>query len=65
MVMLKKVRIFLEMIKFEHTIFALPFAFMGALLEWLFINASQRSLNGDGSSWRCSELEARQWRSIG
>jgi 4-hydroxybenzoate polyprenyltransferase len=30
--MLKKVRIILEMIKFEHTIFALPFAFTGALL---------------------------------
>lgn len=30
--MLKKTKIFLEMIKFEHTIFALPFAFMGALL---------------------------------
>lgn len=30
--MLKKVRIFMEMIKFEHTIFALPFAFMGAVL---------------------------------
>lgn len=28
----KKTKIFLEMIKFEHTIFALPFAFMGALL---------------------------------
>ncbi len=30
--MLKKVKIILEMIKFEHTIFALPFAFTGALL---------------------------------
>jgi 4-hydroxybenzoate polyprenyltransferase len=30
--MLKKIRIILEMIKFEHTIFALPFAFTGALL---------------------------------
>ncbi|MDF2924384.1 MAG: 4-hydroxybenzoate octaprenyltransferase [Paenibacillaceae bacterium] len=30
--MLNKVRIFMEMIKFEHTVFALPFAFMGALL---------------------------------
>lgn len=29
---MNKVKIFLEMIKFEHTIFALPFAFMGALL---------------------------------
>ncbi|MFC4777560.1 UbiA-like polyprenyltransferase [Paenibacillus sp. GCM10023252] len=30
--MIRKIRIFLEMIKFEHTIFALPFAFMGSLL---------------------------------
>ena len=30
--MLKKIKIILEMIKFEHTIFALPFAFTGALL---------------------------------
>ena len=30
--MLKKIRIILEMIKFEHTIFALPFAFTGALM---------------------------------
>jgi 4-hydroxybenzoate polyprenyltransferase len=30
--MLDRIRIILEMIKFEHTIFALPFAFTGALL---------------------------------
>lgn len=30
--MFRKVNIFLQMIKFEHTVFALPFAFMGALL---------------------------------
>ncbi|MFD2672893.1 UbiA-like polyprenyltransferase [Marinicrinis sediminis] len=30
--MLRKINIFLEMIKFEHTIFALPFAYMGAVL---------------------------------
>ncbi|MCL4515787.1 MAG: putative 4-hydroxybenzoate polyprenyltransferase [Firmicutes bacterium] len=29
---MSKLRIFLEMIKFEHTIFALPFAYAGALL---------------------------------
>ncbi len=29
---LKKIRILLEMIKIEHTVFALPFAFLGALL---------------------------------
>jgi 4-hydroxybenzoate polyprenyltransferase len=30
--MMSKLRIFLEMIKFEHTLFALPFAFVGAIL---------------------------------
>jgi 4-hydroxybenzoate polyprenyltransferase len=30
--MFKKIKIFLEMIKVEHTLFALPFAFMGAML---------------------------------
>ena len=30
--MIKKTRIILDMIKFEHTIFALPFAFMSAIL---------------------------------
>ena len=30
--MIRKARTFLEMIKFEHTVFALPFAYMGAIL---------------------------------
>jgi len=30
--MIGKIRVFLEMIKFEHTLFALPFAYVGALL---------------------------------
>ncbi len=30
--MIKKIKILLDMIKFEHTIFALPFAFVGAFL---------------------------------
>jgi 4-hydroxybenzoate polyprenyltransferase len=30
--MISKVKILLEMIKFEHTVFALPFAFLGAVL---------------------------------
>src|SRR4051812_11928322 len=32
--MFKRVRLTLEMIKFEHSVFALPFAFTGALLAW-------------------------------
>ncbi|GGF88750.1 UbiA-like polyprenyltransferase [Paenibacillus abyssi] len=30
--MIRKIAVFLEMIKFEHTLFALPFAFVGAIL---------------------------------
>lgn len=36
--MLKKLKIILEMIKFEHTVFALPFAFLGAILGAAIIN---------------------------
>ncbi|MBM7094657.1 MULTISPECIES: UbiA-like polyprenyltransferase [Alteribacter] len=35
---MKKIKIILEMIKFEHTVFALPFAFLGAVLSSLLIN---------------------------
>ncbi|RMG93956.1 MAG: 4-hydroxybenzoate octaprenyltransferase [Chloroflexi bacterium] len=31
---MKAIRTFLEMIKFEHTIFALPFAYLGMVLAW-------------------------------
>lgn len=36
--MFRKAAVFLQMIKFEHTVFALPFAFMGALLGSVAIN---------------------------
>lgn len=35
---LNKLRIILEMIKFEHTLFALPFAYMGAVLGSVVVN---------------------------
>lgn len=35
----KKIRIFFEMIKFEHTLFALPFAYVGALITEMKIPA--------------------------
>ncbi|WP_223066626.1 UbiA-like polyprenyltransferase [Paenibacillus caui] len=38
--MFRKIGIFLQMIKFEHTLFALPFAFMGSLLGSVAINGS-------------------------
>jgi len=31
---LNKIRLFIELVKFEHTIFALPFAYLGALLAF-------------------------------
>ena len=31
---MNKLRVFLDMIKFEHTIFALPFAYIGMVLAW-------------------------------
>ena len=30
--MIEKIKVLLEMIKFKHTVFALPFALMGAFL---------------------------------
>ncbi|MCQ4085801.1 UbiA-like polyprenyltransferase [Saccharibacillus sp. JS10] len=36
--MFGKIRVFLEMIKIEHTLFALPFAFMGMMLGSVVIN---------------------------
>lgn len=41
--MSRKIRIFLEMIKIEHTLFALPFAFMGALVGSMLINNTMPS----------------------
>ncbi len=38
--MIRKIKIILEMIKFEHTIFALPFAFLGAVLGSLLVNGT-------------------------
>jgi 4-hydroxybenzoate polyprenyltransferase len=35
---IKKLKIILEMIKFEHTLFALPFAFLGAVLGSIIVN---------------------------
>ncbi|CAI6080904.1 UbiA-like polyprenyltransferase [Cohnella sp. JJ-181] len=36
--MIRKLKIFLEMIKFEHTIFALPFAYVGTILGSVSVN---------------------------
>lgn len=36
---MSRLRTFLEMIKFEHTIFALPFAYLGMVLAWADVGA--------------------------
>jgi len=41
---MKKLKIILEMIKFEHTVFALPFAFLGAVLGSLLIEGNWPTL---------------------
>jgi 4-hydroxybenzoate polyprenyltransferase len=41
---MNKIKTILEMIKFEHTVFALPFAFLGAALGGLMINGSWPSI---------------------
>ncbi|QQK79859.1 UbiA family prenyltransferase [Salicibibacter cibi] len=43
--MIRKIRIIFEMIKFEHTIFALPFAYMGMILGSFEINGSWPTLS--------------------
>lgn len=42
---MNKLKIILEMIKFEHTIFALPFAYMGAILGSILLNQAWPSLS--------------------
>ncbi len=50
--MWKKISILLEMIKFEHTVFAMPFALMGAFLAQRGLPACQRFfLGGAGHGW--------------
>jgi 4-hydroxybenzoate polyprenyltransferase len=41
---MRKLKIILEMIKFEHTVFALPFAFMGAILGSFVVNGTWPTL---------------------
>lgn len=50
---MNKLKTILEMIKFEHTIFALPFAFVGAILgsHVLFTNSISNSAAALGSAW--------------
>ena len=55
-----RIRTMLEMIKFEHSVFALPFALTGALLAARYAQWPARRRDGPrcvkwrGSSWRWS-----------
>ncbi|ADC51130.1 4-hydroxybenzoate octaprenyltransferase [Alkalihalophilus pseudofirmus OF4] len=42
--MVRKLKIILEMIKFEHTVFALPFAYFGAMLGSFIVNETWPTL---------------------
>ncbi len=76
--MVSKVRVFLEMVKFEHTIFALPFAYMGAVLAlpgawptwaqmgWITLAmAGARSLAFSANRVVDKEIDARNPRTAG
>ena len=53
----KRLRLTLEMIKFEHSIFALPFALTGALLGWRDFGAHTGTYAlGLGGWWFLSKL---------
>lgn len=49
--MFKKVRHLLEMIRFSHTVFALPFALLAAIMAW-----AERARVSPGESWHWQEL---------
>ena len=57
----RQVKIILEMIKFEHTIFALPFAIMSAFLA---AEGLPVSLIYFGLCWLWLEHEVAQWHLI-
>lgn len=44
--MLRKVRLYLELIRFSHTLFALPFALLGAAMAWAEVSFQWRHLAG-------------------
>ena len=48
----RNVRTTLEMIKIEHTLFALPFAFLGAVLAANGLPSTRQVLDHPGNGWR-------------
>ena len=58
------------MIRFSHTLFALPFALLAAVMAWNAIRTRCRRCRGDGASWRefwfaWSRRAVPRWPSIG
>ncbi len=49
---MQKARVFLEMIKFEHTIFALPFAYIGMVLAWAHRGMLSTPIDGKTLFWQ-------------
>ena len=49
---IQKLRLTLDMIKFEHSVFALPFALTGALLAW-----RTRGFPMEGMGWKVLLVE--------
>ena len=49
--MLRRIRHILEMIRFSHTVFAIPFALLSALMAW-----TERARSAPSSPWRWREL---------
>lgn len=49
---MSKLRTFLEMIKFEHTIFALPFAYLGMVLAWSEIGTLEAPIDWGTLFWQ-------------
>jgi len=49
---MSKLRTFLEMIKFEHTIFALPFAYLGMVLAWSEVGALEAPIDWGTLFWQ-------------
>ncbi len=63
----KRLLLALEMIKFEHSVFALPFAVTGALLHSARAEYPRMRCLGNscGSSWRWSARAPPRWHSTG
>ena len=56
---MSRIRTILEMIKFEHSVFALPFALTGALLAARYAHDS-RAWRRAGRRWRQIALDHRR-----